>query len=1594
MKHKNKFGRILAGCLALLLMFQLSFPVYAESTAGRATETIYIHTEEEFLALVDACSLDTWSIGKKVVLQADISLDNTDFLPIPTFGGTFDGCGHRISGLTITESITPAGLFGILQEGASVKNLNVSGTVSPSGDTETVGGIVGRNFGTVENCTYTGTVSGKRNTGGIAGCNELSGKIKNCSVSGAVYGKAMTGGIAGCNLGEISFSQSDAGINITSVDPSLSPDDINFDFLTDISKLYSLDTSMAASDTGGIAGYSSGILSCCVNRGTVGYPHIGYNAGGIAGRSCGYLYNCSNQASVYGRKDVGGIVGQVEPYIAINLSENTLAQLDGQMDGLNTMINHVLDDADSSAGTVTARLNSIADCLDDAADAISEIKAYGSIDSLITGSGQANSSGSITVTPPGFELGGSSESSAGGSITITPPGSATDKDEKDKEKEEKPGSGESAEPEKEEEPVRSDDDFPANAPDNRNSEELPLENMENESGERVFPAFLNGETEEENDTEAGEQEENGEEDPENLPETTPPLINMEAGASSEGEIHGGLTPGSVEGQYDGSASGIINATTDFVLNTSLHELSSAVSKMTRQMSLLNDELNNASGTLKNDLSGISNQINSISDTLFDAIFGEQTADVVSDTSETNIDSVFCGKSAFCKNQGKVSGDINVGGIAGAMSIEYELDPEDDLTPSLSGRNRRQFELKAILQNCVNYGPVTSKRNYAGSICGRMDMGLITGCEGYGDTESESGDYVGGIAGLTKATIRNCFAKCSLKGGCYVGGIVGSGVSESTTGDSSLVSGCYALIRIPEHEQCAGGISGADAGDFSENYYVGEDLAAINRLSYSGKAEPISYQELLQVEGLPEEFRQFTLRFVAEDEVLQTCSFRYGDSFDESAYPEVPEKDGYYAQWDITELKDLCFDTVVTAVYTPYTSALADSQRRADGRPIFFVEGQFQETDVSAAVKQTPDSSAFGLLSDGMGTALKHYFSFIGKAELPEKTINRKLVEQWSVEIPDDGLSVHNLRYLAPNGKTDHLAIYTKQDGNWIKTDFQTMGSYLVFPVSGTSAELAVVSTLSIWWAWLGACVLLLLIIVLIVSLIRKNKRRKAKKAAALAYTAAAQTEWAETGEAEPSFPHSSEAFGAESDVITLTQEGGKPESAPENDAIQPRKKKRHLLPLILAVLLLFGVTAAAGLFLRTDLRRGMRAYRLLADYADKEELAMDLNVQAEIGKETIGTEALVIRTETDGRRITCVEQNGISLYYSGNTVYLSNGKAFQVNGLFPDYSELLARTAQLYQSVTISESESDSGKTYSIVAEGENAKSVLEILVPSFAEQLSDAQVLRVELTESGRELAEIRFSANGTLNDSGKTAVATTAQLTMQNSDPQTLEVPSEVLEAIQNRQQQAPAELSDSLFRLLSAWSELNSREIQASELQLSADCGPLVLNDSLKLFRTTRDGLEVSCIRKNSLSIYFTDQAICNKDGAAVTTKAQTLAASAKLWEIACQACLNGEFSCSENDSSSIYTLSLDKAGMKAVASAIAPESKDMDIAFSAGSIQITLEEEKMSQIYISCNGSVEVVGVDVPVSLSCLLQIAKPNAELDFSIPQAVMQALRP
>lgn len=1503
---RNKTGRAVALGLFLLFLLQLILPAVqaapeepetdasaeVENTGTEVSvEPIYIRTAEDFLALAQSCSLDTWSQGKLVVLQADISLENTGFLPLPTFGGVFDGGGHTISGMSVTDSMAPAGLFGIVQENAVVKDLNVSGSVAPSGETETVGGIAGENNGTLENCTFTGSVSGDRNTGGIAGINGSSGKILNCSVSGAVFGENMTGGIAGYNLGVISACQNNAYINITSVDSALSPDEINLDFITDISKLYSLDTSMASSDTGGIAGYSSGLLLDCVNRGTVGYQHVGYNIGGIAGRSCGYLDSCTNRSDVYGRKDVGGIVGQMEPYIAMNLAEDTLSTLRKQMDELNAMIHAALEDADSSVGTAAARLNRMADYLDAAASAVHNIQTSGSVNSTAVGSGQAAGSGSTTVTPPTAQSGGSFESGGSVGVELDPPTSA--------------GAGGSS--------------------------------------------------------------------------------------SAEGGVYAGLTPGSVEGGQSSSAGGMVSASTQITLNTSLHQLPAAVNGLTAQMRLLNSDIAGTSGTLTGDLKEINDQVNAISDTLLSAMFGANSStagEILTDTSGIEIDAVTYGKATSCKNLGQINGDINIGGVAGTMAIEYELDPEDDLSAGLSGTTRREYELKAIVQKCVNTGAVIAKRNYAGSVCGYMDLGLITGCEGYGDTESENGSYVGGVAGLASGTVRDCFAKCALKGRRYIGGIVGSGVTGADTGASSVVSGCYALVSIPKYEQYAGGVAGADAGTFSENYYVAEGLAAINRLSYSGKAEPIAYADLLNVEGLPREFRHLTVRFAADGETIRTLSLDYGDSLDESAYPDIPPKDGYYARWDVTRLDDLCFDTVVTAVYTPYTSAWKDTQCREDGRPIFFVEGQFQDGDAAAITALALTPAAFGVASDDLGETLKSYFSFVRDRTWPDMVISREVVEQWSVRIPDDGLESHTVRYLSPDGETDNLDVYVKRDGQWSKAESEAVGSYLVFPVMGNETEVAVISTLPVWWVWLIGLALLLAVVLLLVRLIRKVRHRRAAAKEQRAPAAVAASVTADDAREQEALLH--RAMAAEEELARNQAELRELRAWAEGAS---KKKRRWWIPLTAILVLLGCLAAGAALHFGLRLNDGLEAYRLLQGYTEEPELSMELTVQANLGSEHINTTARVFRTECGGDRVTCVEQDGISLYYSGDTVYLENGRAFPVNGLFPDYSELLGRTAGMYQLLAVSESENAGGTTYSIAAEGKDAETLLELLVPSAVAQLSDAQVVRVELTQAGKQLSELRFQAGGTLHDSAGTELAVTAVLTVLDQDVGAAEIPSAVREAMSGGNAQAAGELTEDLFQLLSAWSELESRDVLAAQLQLDADCGPLVLNDSMELFRTTADGQEISCIRKDGLSVYFTDRAFCDQNGEAVSAEGETLAQSARLWEVAYQACLNGTFSRVGSGGSVIYALTLDEAGMEAAAHAIAPDTAHMSVTLETGSVQITVEAGTLRDIQVFCSGSVKVVASDVPVSLSGSVRVEDASTQPDFDLPETVVRALQ-
>ena len=246
--------------------------------------------------------------------------------------------------------------------------------------------------------------------------------------------------------------------------------------------------------------------------------------------------------------------------------------------------------------------------------------------------------------------------------------------------------------------------------------------------------------------------------------------------------------------------------------------------------------------------------------------------------------------------------------------------------------------------------------------------------------------------------------------------------------------------------------------------------------------------------MPEDLRRFTLKFVCGDETLKTLSFSYGDPFDSSVYPSLADHEDGYAVWDRSNLNNLRFDTVVTAEYVPFRSALQSRNTRANGRSVFFVEGQFHEHDTLRALELAPESEDFPFLADDRHTAVENYFSFLRERTLPAMTVYRSVAEQWELHFTHDALASHTVRYLAPDGETKGYAILVRQpDGGWQAVETETMGSYLLFSVEGCDAEIAVLTTSAVWWLWALFLALTAAVVLLLIHFIRRRRGKKAAR---------------------------------------------------------------------------------------------------------------------------------------------------------------------------------------------------------------------------------------------------------------------------------------------------------------------------------------------------------------------------------------------------------------------------------------------------------------------------------------------------------------------
>lgn len=923
----NPFVKVISALVLSLCMLISGVPVSAvadevpmggiliKDDNGNVVEEgyiLYISSSDDLIQLAEYCRVNTWSTDMYIVLQNDIDMTGVDFAGIPTFGGTFIGSGHTIKGLNITATGSVVGFFRYLQDTAVVEDLTLEGTIQPGGSKSTVGGFAGSNAGKIYNCAFNGTVTGYEEIGGFVGINEVSALIENCTVSGSVYGSHFVGGIAGENQGVIRQCENTAEINTKAVHNSVDIEDITID------NLINTESADTATDIGGIAGISSGIIRECINRGAVGYQSMGYNVGGIAGSQNGYLVDCVNYANIQGRKEVGGIVGHMEPNIVLEFSEDSIQHLSEQMQELSAVLNDLrtsLDKSGKEIGTQMDKLEKDIDVIQKSIDIIRE----------------------------------------------------------------------------------------------------ELEKLENNSEAETDEEMLNRIS----------------------------SVDLERISTAVGD-----------------------------LSSALKDAVTRISNIQEQVSELSD---NAGAKIEEAVEKIDEIVVAIEHMEDNLDFS------VTDISDQDTEADTLGKVQSCINYGEIYGERNVGGIAGVLAEETDLDQYYDVEIAGEASLNGKYNLRVVVRDCNNFGAVNATKQYAGGIVGQMVLGAVIDCVNMGNLDAISTDYVGGIAGKSYAVIRGCSSKCVIAGDTYVGGIVGEG---------NEVTDCYAFVSIEAYTEKAGAITGSLGDVIERNYYyiTDEIIGGIDGITYTGVAENLDLDDFLQLPNLNELLKTVTVRFVSKGQEVGSYTLKVGDSLTMKDVPTVEVDDNTEYTWKMIQK--------VTSTTLGMGESAEVSYISEDCLTNILFDQTFEtEFDLKATVIQGTDKGDKDLpviLANGIFSKDTN----IQISDLDKENINGKeVVDGKQVELSNEGVT--KLHYLIPsNVKADYVKLYVKNEsGEWVQRDYVVDGSYFVFEFTDGESAFGFVEDYSsiISMVYLVASVIIILIVVAVVIFVRKKIRKKKSK---------------------------------------------------------------------------------------------------------------------------------------------------------------------------------------------------------------------------------------------------------------------------------------------------------------------------------------------------------------------------------------------------------------------------------------------------------------------------------------------------------------------
>lgn len=923
----------------------------AGAFASRTGE-LHIKSADDLREFSKNCVLERYSENLTVTLDNDIDLSGSVFEPIPLFKGSFDGGDHTISGLEISRPLSTAGMFRLILPEGRVTRLRVEGaSVSQSG-AELAGGIAAENRGLIAECSFTGNIRGSSCVGGVAGLNSAEGVIENCTASGSVEGLHRVGGVAGENDGVIRFCVNEAAVNTETTDTDGAA--VSGELIQSLIELrLSAEEIIDITDIGGIAGRCGGVIRGCENRGTVGHINIGYNIGGCAGRLSGYIAECINTGAVNGRKDVGGIAGQIDPHTEWDVSGSVLTLLREKLAAFNEAANALAEDVSDSSGTLSGELADLFASIESAEDSLDTLSGdvvdftNANIDVLNRLSARVTEAVKL-IAPAADAFAESTEglpsalrelSGAFGQLKraslIVGENSAAASDA-----------------------LHSAENSAGNI--RRKLDELIalLDGLSADPGSADMSEVLSALTGTVSVIrsefsiinssltillnsvaaagEAGEPVARAMEKLENASSKTAACIEkFNAAADAVSVAFDTLS------RYDALSFTPVNNSTETrkALFDSLSEINSACTGIS---ALIGEQ------TLSGDLGRLTSALTDLIDTALASLSGISVRggeDMLEDISDKAL-SLTDGTVSSCVSEGPVCGEINAGGVAGAVTFDFEFDLEDQFDLSSLLSNGAKYSVYAGLIDCSSSCRVTARMTDAGGVAGRMDFGAAVNCGSTAEVSAHD-EYAGGIAGRCAGVIRGCKAHTRVSSKAHAGGLAGAGRD---------ITGCLSMGYIDENAVFRGSIAGDADGEVRNNYYLEGMPGGVNGFSFTGGAEPVSYEALYRKSGCSELFGAVRVQFACENGDIVSVTVPYGGSVSDEDIPNVDDRGDQKWRWDDFGRDSVTSNLRVEGRFISPIPVLRTMEEPA----LFLAEGVFDESDILSAHTYVPDTEASGL----------------------------------------------------------------------------------------------------------------------------------------------------------------------------------------------------------------------------------------------------------------------------------------------------------------------------------------------------------------------------------------------------------------------------------------------------------------------------------------------------------------------------------------------------------------------------------------------------------------------------------------------------------